>query len=53
MAGKKNIHTVYDSKRKMWETKEEKTEKPLKSAHTKEQALKNSAKVAKEKKIPK
>lgn len=51
MASKKNIHTVYDSKRKMWETKEEKTEKPLKSAHTKEQAMKNSVKAAKEREV--
>ena len=35
----------------MWESKVEKTEKHIKSAHTKEQALKNSVKVAKEKKV--
>lgn len=51
MASKKNIHTVYNSERKVWETKKEKTEKPLKSAHTKEQALKNSTKVAKEESV--
>lgn len=51
MTSKKNIHTVYNSDRKMWETKAEKTEKPIKSAHTKEQAVKNSVKVAKEKKV--
>ena len=50
MANKKNVHTVYNSNRKMWESKIEKTEKPVKSAHTKEQAMKNSIKVAKQNK---
>lgn len=48
MASKKNIHTVYNQDRKMWESKVEKTEKPIKSAHTKDQAMKNSVKAAKE-----
>ncbi len=43
----KNIHTVYNKGRKMWETKAEKQDKPIKSAHTKEQAMKNSVKEAK------
>lgn len=51
MASKKNIHTVFNRDRKMWETKEEKTEKPLKSARTKEQAMENSIKAAKERKV--
>ncbi len=44
---KKNVHTVYNSSRSMWETKAEKQDKPIKSAHTKKQAMKNSIKEAK------
>lgn len=51
MASKKNIHTVYNQDRKMWESKVEKTEKPIKSAHTKDQAMKNSVKAAKEREV--
>ena len=45
---KRNIHTVYNSGRKMWETKIEKQSSPIKSAHTKEQAMKNSVREAKQ-----
>lgn len=48
MSKKKNIHTVYNDDRKMWETKIEKQTEPVKSAHKKEQAMKNSVKIAKE-----
>jgi len=44
---KKNIHTVYNSERKMWETKKEGQKKPLASSHTKEVAKKKSIKEAK------
>jgi len=48
---KRNIHTVYNSKRKMWETKLEKQSTPIKSAHTKEQAEKNSIREAKQRQV--
>ena len=46
MAGK-NIHTVYKKERKMWETKVEGQDKPIKSAHTKQRAMENSVREAK------
>lgn len=48
---KRNIHTVFDSERKMWDTKIEKRSDPIKSAHTKEQAMKNSVKEAKSREV--
>lgn len=44
---KKNIHTVYNSNREMWETKKEGQAKPLASSHTKVAAEEKSAKEAK------
>ena len=44
---KKNIHTVYNRDRKMWETKREGQKKPLASSHTKETAKEKSIKEAK------
>lgn len=44
---KRNVHTVYNSNRKMWETKIEKQSTPTRSAHTKAQAMKNSIREAK------
>ena len=36
---KKNIHTVFNRERGLWENKKEGTEKPLSFHHTKENAL--------------
>jgi len=44
---KRNVHTVYNGDRKMWETKVEKQSTPVVSAHTKERALENSIREAK------
>lgn len=44
---KKNIHTVYNNDKKMWETKKEGQEKPLASSHTKDAAEKKSITEAK------
>lgn len=44
---KKNIHTVFNKERDMWETKKEKQEKPISSSHTKENAMEKSIKLAK------
>ncbi|MBK7491789.1 MAG: DUF2188 domain-containing protein [Nitrosomonas sp.] len=44
---KRNIHTVYNKDRKMWETKKEGQEKPLSSSHTKAAAEEKSIKEAK------
>ncbi len=44
---KKNIHTVYNSDRHMWETKKEGQGKPLASSHTKEAAEEKSVREAK------
>lgn len=44
---KKNIHTVYNSNRKMWETKKEGQAKPLASSRTKAVAEDKSVKEAK------
>lgn len=43
---KKNIHTVYNSERGMWETKKEGQAKPIVSSHTKITALEKSKKEA-------
>ncbi len=48
---KKNIHTVYNDDRKMWETKLEGQEKPLSSSHKKDAAVEKSIKEAKERKV--
>jgi hypothetical protein len=48
---KKNIHTVYNIDRKMWETKKEGQEKPLSSSYTKEKALEKSIVEAKKNKV--
>jgi hypothetical protein len=44
---KRNIHTVYNSGKEMWETKREKQEKPLASSHTKTTAEGKSVREAK------
>ena len=44
---KKNIHTVYNKDREMWETKREGQEKPLASSHTKVTAEEKSIREAK------
>jgi len=44
---KKNIHTVYNNDRKMWETKKEGQKKPLASSRTKATAQQKSIKEAK------
>lgn len=44
---KKNIHTVFNSDRHMWETKLEKKETPISSSHTKENAMEKSVRLAK------
>ena len=44
---KKNIHTVFNKERKMWETKKEGQEKPIASSHTKEAAEEKSIREAK------
>lgn len=44
---KKNIHTVYNSGRGMWETKKEGQAKPLSSSHTKVAAEEKSVREAK------
>lgn len=48
---KKNIHTVYNSERKMWETKREGKDKPLTSSHTKSTAEEKSVRQAKKDKV--
>mgnify|MGYP001588844927 CR=1 FL=1 len=44
---KKNIHTVYNSEREMWETKKEGQTKPLASSYTKDAAEEKSVREAK------
>jgi len=44
---KKNIHTVYNKDRKMWESKKEGEKDPFASSHTKEAAEKKSVAEAK------
>lgn len=48
---KKNIHTVYNKLREMWETKLAGQEKPLVSSHKKFTALEKSVKEAMERKV--
>ncbi len=48
---KRNIHTVFNNERKMWETKVEKQITPLSSAHTKDKAIENSTKEAKKREV--
>ena len=48
---KRNVHTVFNADREMWETKIEKQSNPIKSAHTKEQAMENSVKEAKAREV--
>jgi hypothetical protein len=48
---KKNIHTVYNKERKMWETKKEGQNKPLASSRTKLKAQEKSIKEAKKLKV--
>ncbi|HSE56845.1 MAG TPA: DUF2188 domain-containing protein [Candidatus Paceibacterota bacterium] len=48
---KKNIHTVFNSERKMWESKLEGQEKPVSSSHKKDTAMEKSIKEAKERKV--
>lgn len=45
---KRNIHTIYNDDRVMWETKKEGQAKPLASSHTKVVAERKSIKEAKE-----
>jgi len=47
----KNIHTVYNSGRHMWENKKEGAEKPLSSHRTKENALDKGEKIAEKKQV--
>lgn len=44
---KRNIHTVYNKEREMWETKKEGQDKPLASSHTKAVAEEKSVREAK------
>lgn len=44
---KKNIHTVYNRDRKMWETKQEGKKEPIKSSYTKKAAEEKSVRQAK------
>ena len=44
---KKNIHTVFNKGREMWETKKEGQSKPLASSHTKATAQEKSIREAK------
>ncbi|MBK8484746.1 MAG: DUF2188 domain-containing protein [Saprospiraceae bacterium] len=48
---KKNIHTVYNQERKMWETKLENQSKPLTSSHKKTTAEEKSVKEAKKREV--
>jgi len=50
-AKKKDIHTVYNKDRKLWETKLEGQEKPLASSHTKETAKTKSVREAKKREV--
>jgi len=49
----KNIHTVYNSGRHIWENKKEGVEKPLSSHRTKENALDKGEKIAEKLNSPK
>lgn len=48
---KRNIHTVYNNERKIWETKLENQIKPLASSRTKETAMKKSVSEAKKRQV--
>ena len=48
---KKNIHTVYNKERKIWETKLEGQKKPLASSRTKVNAQAKSIKEARKRKV--
>jgi Uncharacterized protein conserved in bacteria (DUF2188) len=48
---KKNIHTVFNSERGMWETKREGQSDPIASSHTKETAEEKSVRQAKKDKV--
>ena len=48
---KKNIHTVYNKERSMWETKKDGQDKPLASSHTKITAMEKSVVEAKKLKV--
>lgn len=48
---KRNIHTVYNSERKMWETKKEGQKNPIVSSHTKLKAQEKSIREAKRLKV--
>ena len=47
----KNIHTVFNSDRHMWENKAEGTTKPLSSHHTKGNALDRAEQIAENKHV--
>lgn len=47
----KNIHTVYNSSRHIWENKKEGTEKPLSSHHKKDNAQEKGGKIAEQKRV--
>ena len=47
----KNIHTVFNSDRRMWENKREGNDQPLSSHHTKENAQDRGEKIAEERKV--
>lgn len=47
----RNIHTVYNKDRGLWETKLEKQSKPLASSHTKEIAEQKSVREAKRREV--
>ncbi len=51
MPRKKNIHTVFNSEQKMWETKKEGQKKPLASSRTKATAMEKSKSAAKKTKV--
>lgn len=48
---KRNIHTVYNRDRDMWETKLEKKDSPLSSSHTKNTAMDKSIREAKSREV--
>jgi hypothetical protein len=48
---KRNIHTVYNSERELWETKLEKQQKPIASSETKQTALEKSIREAKSREV--
>lgn len=48
---KRNIHTVYNKEREMWETKKEGQVKPLASSRTKEAAEEKSVREAKKARV--